>query len=117
MEKQMALTTGMYKNVLDKSLNMKKSCLLSKTTGVIISKLTNLIKGMKMNLQSPSLLLSQYYSKVLEKEITLKQANAITEAQIAFLVFIFPADYSLILRACIGVWVYLALNKCKKRLS
>ena len=44
-------------------------------------------------------------------------ANAITEAQIAFLVFIFPADYSLILRACIGVWVYLALNKCKKRLS
>lgn len=116
MEKQMVLTTGIYKNVVVKSSNMQKSSLLSKTLGNLIIRATKSIKKHVINIPSPCSIMSHYYSKVLERDINIRQANAITEAQVAFLMFIFPADYSLILRACVGVWVFFALKKCKERL-
>ncbi|MGN1375057.1 MAG: hypothetical protein ACI4V5_00735 [Prevotella sp.] len=116
MEKQVVLTTGIYKNVVGKSLNMQKTCPLSKTITNMISKAINSTIGFVINMQLPLCIMSRYYSKVLEREINIRQACSLTEAQVAFLTFIFPADYSIILRVCVGIWVFFALKRCKERL-
>lgn len=57
-----------------------------------------------------------YYSAVLGRDITPRQACALTEAQVAFTVCILPADMPIVARVAFGAWLMVALRKCKKTL-
>jgi hypothetical protein len=59
---------------------------------------------------------SSYYGQVLEREINNRQTLALLNAQIAFIMAVFPMDCSLLLRSLCGCWLVLALLKCKELL-
>lgn len=82
----------------------------------IYLKMVNLYKNMISAINTPLRLLGRYYATVLEREIDEKQARALTEAQLAFLAFILPADYSLLLRAAACLWCFTAIRKCRSLL-
>lgn len=73
-------------------------------------------KAVATVLSAPMRLLGRYYSAVLERDISHRQTRALTEAQAAFFLFVFPADYSLLLRAAACIWCYMALKKCRRLL-
>ena len=59
---------------------------------------------------------SSYYGQVLEREINNRQTLALLNAQIAFIMAVFPMDCSILLRSLCGCWLALALLKCKELL-
>jgi len=71
----------------------------------------NTIKNMVGNLVKP---LQKYYAHVLEKEITTRQTLLLLNAQTAFIFGVFPVECPFMLRVLFGVWLLLAVLKCKK---
>lgn len=66
---------------------------------------------------TPLRLIRSYYSMVLEREVSQRQANAITEAQLAFFAFVLPADYSLLLRAAACAWLLFSVRKVRRMMA
>jgi len=66
---------------------------------------------------TPLRLMRSYYSMVLEREVSQCQANAITEAQVAFFAFVLPADYPLLLRAVACAWFLTSVCKVKRMMK
>lgn len=64
-------------------------------------------------LNAPIRLMGRYYSHVLGTEINLRQARAMTEAQLAFFATVMPADFSVLLRAAACAWFILSIKKCQ----
>ena len=54
-----------------------------------------------------------YYAFVLEREITMKQAWVMTEAQLAFFATVLPADYHIVLRIVACLWFVATLKRCR----
>ena len=65
-------------------------------------------------LQTPLEWLRNYYSSVLEREVSSKQASYITQAQLALILTIFPIVSSLLLQGVFLTWFFFSLYKCKK---
>lgn len=59
-------------------------------------------------------MLRRYYSDVLDREVSMAQMRLLIEAQAAFTACILPADFPLVVRVACGVWLLLALRRCKK---
>ena len=64
--------------------------------------------------KQPIVMLSIYYSKILEEKISVKQTLLLLNAQISFVLAIFPANFSLILRFLFMVWFATAVVQCKR---
>lgn len=54
--------------------------------------------------KKPFVFVRNYYSSIIGKEISTRQAWLVTEMQIAFAAVIFPADMSFLLRALAAAW-------------
>ena len=67
-------------------------------------------------LQKPIVALSNYYSKVLEREVTLSQTHRLVNAQLAFCMAFLPVESPLLLRVACLAWFASAAMKCKKEL-
>lgn len=71
----------------------------------------SLIKKVKMPLE----LTRNYYSSVLEKQISLKQTLLLLETQIAFFLGVFSVDATpLLLKGAFAAWFLWGVLKCKK---
>ena len=64
-------------------------------------------------LRRPLMMLTQYYSKVLDRKVDMRQTLSLLNAQMAFFVTAF-AGCSLIVRAFLFAWLVSALLKCKE---
>lgn len=65
-------------------------------------------------LSTPLQWLRHYYSRVLEKEVNLKQTRLLLECQLAFMMGAFPAESPLGIRLLCIVWLLNALYRCKR---
>lgn len=64
-------------------------------------------------LHAPAAWLRRYYSAILEREVSSRQASFITQAQLSFILAVFPIMPSALLHAaCIG-WFLVSLYKCR----
>ena len=64
-------------------------------------------------MRRPLMMLTQYYSKVLDRKLDMRQTLSLLNAQLAFFVTAF-AGCSLMLRAFLFAWLVSALLKCKE---
>ena len=60
--------------------------------------------------------LRNYYSKVLERNLNMRQTWSLLNAQAAFFFAAFPADGPLMLRAACCLWFLHAVMKCRREL-
>ena len=67
--------------------------------------------------KAPNEWLRKYYSAVLEKEISLSQANIISRAQIAFILSVFTTNDNLLVKAIFVAWFIAAVLRAKKALG
>lgn len=98
MEKQMTLTMNMS---------------LYKRIGDAARRLTEAYKTLFRRAAYPMHLLRRYYSYVLEREVTMREARLLTEVQAAAFLFIFPVECPVIVRMAALLWAFVALKKCK----
>lgn len=57
---------------------------------------------------------ARYYSHVLEREVSLRQAKAITEAQLAVCVLIMSGDGNAVVSLAACAWLIISLKRCKR---
>ena len=81
----------------------------AKTLNSAIQEFSNIVR-------KPVELLSQYYTRVLDRQVDLRQTWLLLNAQVAFLFAAFPVEGPLLLRvACCG-WFLHAVLLCRKTL-
>ena len=61
--------------------------------------------------------LRSYYSRALERELTLHQTLLLVNAQLAFFFALLPAEAPLTARAVCGLWLWKALCACRRALA
>ncbi len=67
-------------------------------------------------IERPLTRITLHYSEVLERKLDTRQTLCLLNAQIAFIMTVFPIDCSFLLRILCGCWLVNALLKCKKNL-
>lgn len=72
-----------------------------------------LFKRIACMMGAPMKMLRGYYSNVLGRAVDNAEARVITEAQLAFLATVMPADMSILLRFAACAWFVIAVRKCK----
>lgn len=72
-----------------------------------------LLDGMKKAATAPVEWLRQYYSGVLEREVTMGQTLRYLHAQFAFLMCVFPTYDSLLVHIGVCAWMLWAVLKCR----
>lgn len=72
-----------------------------------------LLDGMKKAATAPMEWLRQYYSSVLEREVTMGQTLRYLHAQLAFVMCVFPTYYSLLVHLGVCAWMLWAVLKCR----
>ena len=92
---------------------MKKELILTERN-TSYNELSSFITDAAAWFQTPVEWLRNYYSAVLEREVSSKQASYITQAQLAFILTIFPIVSSLLLQGVFIAWFAFSLYKCKK---
>lgn len=83
----------------------------------LLKRVQDYARAITHTLEAPIRLLRDYYSWALGRKVSLRQARALTETQLAFLLLVLPADCPLALRAAACGWFMLCLKKCSERLS
>ena len=78
-----------------------------------VRKSDNAIEVMKQMAERPLSELTRYYSGVLERQLSKRQTLHLLNAQLAFLLTVFPT-MSLILRILCLVWFVGAVLKCRE---
>lgn len=73
-----------------------------------------LLSAMAQTVRKPFVWLTNYYSKILGKEMNIKETLLLLNVQFAFLFTVFPISCSLFLRALCLYWFCHALMTCKK---
>lgn len=94
---------------------MEKQIILTADTNPW-KKASTLIRKAAGRLNAPVQIMGRYYAHVLEREISLRQAKALTEAQLAFFATVMPADFSVMLRAAACAWFVMSIRKCRSLL-
>ena len=61
--------------------------------------------------------LRSYYSRALERELSLHQTLLLVNAQLAFFFALLPAEAPLAARAVCGLWLWKALCACRRALA
>ena len=73
-----------------------------------------LLDGMKKAATAPVEWLRQYYSSVLEREVSMGQTLRYIHAQLAFFMGVFVSYDSLLVHAAVGVWALWAIIRCRE---
>ena len=73
-----------------------------------------MLLNVAQTVRKPFVWLANYYSKILGKEIHIKETLLLLNVQCAFLFTVFPINCSLFLRAPCLYWFCHALMTCKK---
>ena len=94
-------------------MNIKKEMTLTERN-TSFTELSNFITDATAWFQTPMEWLRKYYSAVLEREVSSKQASYITQAQLALILAILPIIPSLLVQVLNFAWFGFALYKCKK---
>ena len=76
-------------------------------------KMNTVMNQVSDDVRRPLMMLTQYYSKVLDRKLNLRQTLSLLNAQLAFFVTAF-AGCSLMVRAFLFAWLVSALLKCKE---
>jgi len=76
----------------------------------------NVAQSARGKLGAPLRWLRCYYSKVLERPVSMAQARMLTRAQAAFFLAVLPADYPVLLRIAACAWFIASLLRCRKTL-
>ena len=63
----------------------------------------------------PLAMLSKHYSHALEQPVSIRQAIALTEAQLAFIGFILPDNIALTWRTLMLIWFLYAVRRFRKQ--
>lgn len=82
---------------------MEKNIQMSATDNFVTA-FDNVMNATKNLVKKPFVAMRNYYSSVIGKEVTPRQAWHITEIQLAFMAVALPVDMSLLLRALAVVW-------------
>lgn len=102
----------MEKNIVIPAREMNISAATSLNMGKKVAAWCNNVKNIAMK---PMVWLQKYYSKVLEKEVSLKQTWLLLKAQGAFFMMAYPTDSCpLLLRAFFLVLFVWTLLRCKE---
>ena len=80
-------------------------------------RINNLFARVKKGVMFPVVWLSQYYSAVLNKEVSVKTTLQLLNAQVAFALAVFPANAPFILRVVCTAWFATAISGCKRSLK
>jgi hypothetical protein len=78
-------------------------------------KTAQVMKMVAMAINRPLNVLSLYYGNVLGRKMSIKQTLCLLNAQVAFIMAVFPAC-SLFLRVLFVVWLVTAVMKCREML-
>lgn len=73
---------------------------------------TSILNVIKKAATNPIEWLRQYYSSVLEREVTTSQTLQYLHAQLAFVMGVFPAYDSLLVHLGVGAWALWAILRC-----
>lgn len=82
---------------------MEKNIQMSATDNFVTT-FYNVMNVVKNFVKKPFIAMRNYYSSIIGKEVTPRQAWLITEIQLAFMAVALPVDMSLLLRALAVVW-------------
>ncbi len=74
------------------------------------------LNQLALSARRPLRLLTDYYSKVLERRLSIRQTVCLLNAQLAFVMTVFPVDCEGWMRLGCGAWLLSALMKCRKQL-
>lgn len=111
MEKQIILTA----NTVNASAPKKASDMVQAVIkGSLAKRARRAFRGMAALAGMTSSLLKDYYSAVLEREVSRDECNAITRTVVSFMAFVLPADYPLLLRAAACAWFLLSLRRMRR---
>lgn len=77
-------------------------------------KLNKLYNMMSAAVEQSLLPVTSYYNKVLERELDNRQTISLLNAQLAFIMTVFPVDSPIVLRLLCAAWLVKALLWCKK---
>jgi len=69
-----------------------------------------------LSARKPLQRLASYYGQVLERRLSIKQTLCLLNAQLAFVMTVFPVDCAVLLRLACGAWLVSALLKCRNEL-
>jgi len=72
--------------------------------------LAEAVKQVKETVKTPLKALANYYSRVLEEEISVKQTARLLTAQVAFLCAVLPADMPFAMRAACVAWLVVSIK-------
>lgn len=78
------------------------------------SKFDAVINIVATTVRRPLLWLTSYYTRVLERPVSLRQTLLLVNAQLAFLATVLPAECPLLLRLLSLAWLVSALLKCRE---
>ncbi|WP_051617603.1 hypothetical protein [Prevotella sp. HUN102] len=96
---------------------MKKNIMLSAVNNremPLIENIGQYAQEFKKWIMTPLEWLRRYYSAVLEKDISNRQAVLITQAQLAFILAVFPVVSSILLHIVFMVWFAWSVYRCKE---
>lgn len=60
------------------------------------------------------MILSRFYTRLLEMRITPLQTFHLTHAQLAFFMMVFPVEMSVVVRSLLVLWFALTLLQCRR---
>ena len=62
-------------------------------------------------------MIAAYYSRLLEQDVTVRQAKALVNAQCAFVALVLPCDLGFIYHSLAFIWFLVAVLQCKERMN
>lgn len=96
---------------------MKKEMTLLATDNRMRAEASNWASGIKLVsnwTKAPAEWLRRYYSTVLEKEVSYRQASSITQAQLAFVLALFTSTDAMLAKVIFAAWFAVSVYRCKK---
>lgn len=82
-----------------------------------LQNVVNIIRNAATTLQKPAEWLRNYYSHVLERNLSWHQTLSLLHVQVAMVFAIFPVDGPLLLRALCVAWFLKTVLMCKTALK
>jgi len=79
-----------------------------------VLKINRVVNHLILLVLQPVAWLRQYYSEVLEREVSMRQMWLLLNAQAAFFFAVFPVSCPLLLRAVFTAWFIHAVMLCKR---
>ncbi|MBQ9671349.1 MAG: ATP-binding protein [Prevotella sp.] len=91
---------------------MNNELILSNREQKIDQVLTQLATAVNRPLRN----VTSYYSRVLERQLNIRQTLCLLNAQLAFFLTVFPAQCSAVVRILCACWLVASLLKCREEL-